>query len=183
MSVVSTFPPDIKCHASQEACELKFVIWAEMWYTVYVTPRKRRVSWNCSICGAKTITCVTPRKRRVSWNHPHYHYILALPVTPRKRRVSWNCRNRLCPVCNRSHASQEACELKYRTVKRATQLFSHASQEACELKWAVCQSLFEIFRHASQEACELKLFAVYPHFRFEYSHASQEACELKCHWY
>ena len=58
---------------------------------------------------------------------------------------------------DQSHASHEACELKYANGAVVNTSFGHASHEACELKFMI-RKCTECGKecHASHEACELK---------------------------
>ena len=59
-------------------------------YTLWVTPRMRRVSRNCKEYEDKLEECVTPRMRRVSRNANIGEQAILNKVTPRMRRVSRN---------------------------------------------------------------------------------------------
>ena len=123
-------------HASHEACELKFCVslsvcsrlssrlawgvWVEMSdrYSAVkrpcVTPRMRRVSWNIlKQANPAALEIVTPRMRRVSWNQKANCTAKIYFVTPRMRRVSWNMKYFHFWFYTGSHASHEACELKF----------------------------------------------------------------------
>ena len=43
-----------------------------------------------------------------------------------------------------SHASQEACELKFSPSRVDSKILSHASQEACELKYCIITMIINL---------------------------------------
>ena len=193
----------VSCHASHEACELKYRNAWNAWISCEVTPRMRRVSWNRFYC-----------------RHPEYCWCHASHEACELKYLT-----NIQQLKDLGHASHEACELKYTafgTYGPAGQsrlawgvwveilqfcLFpfwkpGHALHEACELKWQA----FALWRarksHASHEACELKFDKIYlwnrhkvsrlawgvwveiyryvACWRWHWCHASHEACELKC---
>ena len=100
-------------HASHEACELKF-------YDSFAAGKlfMSRLAWGVwvemtSTKFRKSPRWVTPRMRRVSWNAILDPIECTSVVTPRMRRVSWNNRISCRYQYSEGHASHEACELKF----------------------------------------------------------------------
>ncbi len=153
-------PSRAEGHASQEACELKYIA-----PCLFRRPRPRHASQEA--CELKseidktddTANLVTPRKRRVSWNkHCKAKAKYVIYVTPRKRRVSWNAAYNKRQVKEREcHASQEACELKYRWSGGFTG--HQVTPRMRRVSWNLYNEGFRqgVICHASHEACELKL--------------------------
>ena len=69
--------------------------------------------------------------------------------------------------------------MKLNSVEFDNFCISHASHEACELKYLFFDHVIDLLSHASHEACELKLNPFANAVAFTTSHASHEACELK----
>ena len=144
---------------------------------------------------------VTPRMRRVSWNNSQEFGYFIFNVTPRMRRVSWNHFKGYCPNLWWCHASHEACELKYWSCSRWSQVtksrlawgvWVEMKMRILTLMWLLSRLAWGVWveilpttnsdshrsSHASHEACELKLTDNVKILDLN-GHASHEACELK----
>ena len=132
-------------HASHEACELKLPksclyrcwlqsrlawgVWVEILRAAAQQRHlKSRLAWGVWVEMQKfsesveALFGVTPRMRRVSWNNSQEFGYFIFNVTPRMRRVSWNHFKGYCPNLWWCHASHEACELKYWSCSRWSQV-------------------------------------------------------------
>ena len=154
-----------QCHASHEACELKF--WTRQ---ILRKTHASRLAWGVWVeIFAFSLDFFQLPTSRLAWGvwveiTPRSSMMRRLYVTPRMRRVSWNKEEFLHYSRSNRHASHEACELKSKSNNTVP------SADESRLAWGVWVEIGKILifsnqfdRHASHEACELKFscFSVY----------------------
>ena len=122
-------------HASHEACELKW--YGGLWF---YCSEQSRLAWGVWVEITPKNLDISSLMSRLAWGVWVEITSKAIArtcddVTPRMRRVSWNIEVVPDEVKSPSHASHEACELKWKCGFWHWCGYCHASHEACELKY------------------------------------------------